>query len=272
MKNIALIVITMFMLLGCASTPKRPPMNISSFSLFSTFSFGENINKAYYDPLNEIAYAMVSGKQEIYVLKSGKNLNVIGGMGMAANNFQTLADISIASDGGLYALDSSQKNLRKFSSDGKLLSTMDLKSTSQAAAFAIGGEQIAYIWDSAASEIISFNLLDGTEQFRFGRFQVQRISHLSANRDFVVAYDQATNTSTVFSSMGQLIGIEEGQILYDGYNNAISMTSNGLISKMSPAFLPLSEGYGIVTISRNVLSLVMGTEVRVLRLDYEQVP
>jgi len=59
--------------------------------------------------------------------------------------------------------------------------------------------------------------------------------------------------------------------VYDAYNNAISLSSDALVSKMSAAWLPMTPGVGLMTISGDVVSIVVGNQVRLLKLDYAPV-
>lgn len=273
MRKILLFVIIVVALAGCASSGKLPPMNISSFSLFNTFSYEENISKAFYDPGSQTTFAMVPSAHQIYLWREGKKVNVLGGIGMGNTKFRNLADITMGPDGSVYALDGNQKQVKKFNTDGKLLATWELKNSVQPAGIALGTEQNCYIWDSAASEIIAYNLLDGSELFRFGRFIVKRVDHLFANRDYVVVYDQQEKKSTVFSSLGQEIVKEDGQIVYDPYNNGISLSDTAMVSTMSAAYLPMNSVPGIMTIGQEVLAVVVDNrQVRLLKVNYEQVP
>lgn len=273
MRNILLLMIALIILAACASNAKLPPMNISSFSLFNTFSYEENIAKAYYDLGSSTTFALVPGSHQIYLWREGKRVNVIGGMGMGNSNFQALSDITLGLDASVYALDSSAKNVKKFNADGKLQASWELKNSVQPAKIALGTEQNCYIWDSAASEIIAYNLLDGSELYRFGRFQIQKVDHLFANRDYVVTYNATEKSSAIFSSLGQFITESDGQVVYDPYNNGIALTDSALISKMSAAYLPMSSIPGIMTIGREVLAIVVDNrQVRLLKINYEQVP
>lgn len=259
------------LLAGCASPYKYPPMDISSFSLFATYGFEQEISKACYHPESNTVFAMVPSSHQIAILKDGKSFNVIGGMGLAAQNFQALGDISLGQDGSLYALDISEKSIKKFNGDGKLSGSLKLSSSIQPTKIAVGQEQNIYVWDSSASEIIAYNLLDGSELYRFGKFQVQSVSELFANRDYLVAFDEAKETSEVFSSLGQYLSSEKGQVVYDAYNNGISLSADGLISLMSAAFMPVTEKYDAMTMVKDILVVVAGTQVHLLKVDYEQV-
>lgn len=272
-KNLLLLLLVGFILIGCAAGNKRPPMNISSFSLFQSFSYSEDIAKAYYDPGTKTVFAFVPASHQIFLWRDGKRINVIGGMGMSNTNFRSLADITMGNDSSIYALDAVAKNVKKFNSDGKLLATWSLNNAIQPSKIALGTEQNCYVWDSASSEIIAYNLLDGSELYRFGRFQVQKADHLFANRDYVVAYNRAEGSSSIFSSLGQFIDSTSGQIVYDPYNNGIGLSDTALVSRMSAAYLPMCCNPGILSIGKEVLAIVVDNrEVRLLQIDYEKVP
>lgn len=269
-KTFYMFLILLLLMGGCAITPKMPPMHISSFSLFSSVIYEDDIAKAYYEPMSKTTAAFVASGHQIHLWREGKRVNVIGGLGIGAGSFSTLADITLGADGAIYALDSAAKSVKKFNLDGKLLATWNLKNVAQPQKIALGTEQNCYIWDSAAAEIIAYNLLDGSESFRFGRFKLQQVDQLFANRDYVVAYDAQADSSELFSSLGQYISSEKGQLVFDPYNNGIIISPNSIVSQMSAAFLPLSSSTGIATIGKEVLVIVVDKhQVRLLKVDYE---
>ncbi|MDD3536108.1 MAG: 6-bladed beta-propeller [Candidatus Cloacimonetes bacterium] len=272
MPKLLLFLLVLIVLVGgCASAPKLPPMHISSFSLFSSVSYEEDIAKAYYEPLSKTTAAFVPNSHQIHLWREGKRVNVVGGLGMGAGSFSALADISLGADGAIYALDSAAKNLKKFNLDGKLLANWSLPNVVQPQKIALGTEQNCYIWDAAAGEIIAYNLLDGSESFRFGRFQIKRVDQLFANRDYLVAYDGESDSSALFSSLGQFISYEAGQLLFDPYNNGIIISQDAIVSQMSAAFLPLNASTGLATIGKEVLVIVVDKhQVRLLKVDYEK--
>ncbi len=272
MKRLFILLILLLALLGaCSSNKKNPPMEISSFSLLKTVSFDENIQKAHYHPDRKQIYALDVSTQKILIWKNDKLENVIGGMGRGNSNFQALADFALGPDGSVYALDSSAKVIKRFNADGKYMNSMDLGYVQQPSKLALGTQQSLYVYDVASSEIIAYNLLDGVELYRFGRFQLDRVDQLFANRDFVVAYDKAADKSALYSSLGQFVSKDAGQIVYDTYNNAISLSNEALVSKMSAAWLPLAGRAQIMTISGNVLAIVVDKQVHLLKLDYAPV-
>jgi hypothetical protein len=271
MKKLFLLLLGALVLFGCSGTKKSPPMVISTFTLFETVSFTGDIDKAFYHTGSKTICAMQSNSQQIVYWRNGKQQNTIGGMGNQASNFRSLADFVMAEDGNLYALDAVAKVIKKFNADGKLLGSMELNYVQQPSKLALGSRQNIFVYDSAGAEIIAYDLLDQQELYRFGKFELNRVDLLFANRDYVIAYDSQKGQSALFSSLGQFIAHDTGQVVYDTYNNAISLTSEAMISKMSAAWLPMTPGVGLMTIMRDTIAIVVGNQVRLLKLDYAPV-
>ncbi len=270
-RYLMLLSVLLILIGGCSSNRKIPPMEIATFTLFDTVSFAENISKAYYHPGSKTIYAMEANTHRILISRNGKRINAIGGMGSGNTNFQNLSDFAMGADGSVYALDSAAKVIKRFNTDGKFMSSIQLDYVGQPARLALGSEQNVYVFDVASSEIIAYDLLDSSELFRFGRFQLQKVDLLFANRDYVVAYDAGKDESVLFSSLGQPTSNQSGQIVYDIYNNAISLSEEALISQMSAAWLPLGGKAESMTIARDVLAIVVDRQVRLLKLDYVQI-
>lgn len=271
MKSILLISLLALVLFGCSGTSKTMPREISTFTLFNTISFSQTVDKAFYHPGTETVFAMQSSAQQIVFWRNSKQFNTIGGMGNQPANFRNLADFALAEDGSIFALDSVAKQIKKFNSDGKFLGSMELSYVQQPAFLALGTQNNIFIYDAASSEVIAYDLLDEQELYRFGKFEINRVDMLFANRDYVVAYDAQKGQSAMFSALGQFISHDGGQLVYDIYNNAISLTEEALISKMSAAWLPMTPGVGLMTITKDVIAIVVANQVRLLKLDYAEV-
>ena len=267
-RTVLLLSVLLILISACSSNKKNPPMEIATFSLFDTVSFPETISKACYHPSSKTIYAMEANTHRILIWKGDKRVNAIGGLGTGNTNFQSLSDFAMGTDGSIYALDAAAKVIKRFNADGKYINRVQLDYVQQPTKLALGSEQNVYVFDAASSEIIAYDLLDSSELYRFGRFQVQKVDQLFANRDFVVAYDAAQDQSALFSSLGQHISNQTGQIVYDTYNNAISLSNEALVSNMSAAWLPLSGTAESVTIFRDILAIVVDHQVRLLKLDY----
>lgn len=270
-RLLTLSVLIMVAVMGCSSNNRVAPMDIDSFSLYSSISAGMPLQKALYYPQSGIIYAMSSTTQQIGIFKDTQRVNVIGGLGTGSGNFQNLSDIAIASDGSLLALDSVSKSIKKFSDSGKPMGVLELKGSVQPTMLAVNTDQSFFVFDAASAEIILYSALDGVEQFRFGKFQLVQVQQLACNRDYVVAYDATEGKSNVFSTLGQYIKTDDGQSLYDDYNNGLNLNDDLLISQMSPASLNIGTGAGLMNISKDTLILVFGEEIRLLRMGYQQV-
>jgi hypothetical protein len=270
-RLVTLSLLVMLAIVGCGSNKRVAPMDIDSFSLFSSISAGMPLQKALYYSSNNVIYAMSANTQQVSIYRDGQRVNVIGGLGTGSGNFQSLSDIAIASDGSLLALDSVTKSIKKFSDSGKPMGVLELKGSVQPTMMAVNSNQSFFIYDAASAEIILYSALDGVEQFRFGKFQLVQVQQLSCNRDYVVAYDATGNKSHVFSTLGQYIKTDDGQSLFDDYNNGLNLDAGLLISQMSPASLNIGTGVGLMNISRDALILVFGEEIRLLRIGYQQV-
>jgi hypothetical protein len=266
-----LALLLLLALFACGGNQRPAPMDIDSFSLVSSISAGMPVHKAVYHPQNQTVYAMSSGTQEVSIFRKTQRLNVIGGLGTGSGNFQGLSDIAVNPDGNLLALDTAARSIKMFNDNGKSIGTLELKGSVQPTLVALNSNQSFFIYDSASAEIILYSALDGSEQFRFGKFELGQVKQLSCNRDFVVAYDEVEQVSHVFSTLGQFIKSEAGQSLYDDYNNGINLSDGVLISQMSPASLAIGKGSGLMNISRDTLVLVFDAEIRLLKIGYQQV-
>ncbi|MCB5234247.1 MAG: 6-bladed beta-propeller [Candidatus Cloacimonetes bacterium] len=256
---------------GCSASKKSPPLDIEAFTLFDTITFEEPVLKAHYHGATKNIFAHEVKTHRILIFKDGKQINAIGGLGSQSSNFLRLEDITMGRDGSIYALDGGAREVKRFNPDGKYMGTMKLEYVQQPKKIALGREDNLFIYDGAASEIVVFDLLDGSELYRFGKFQLQNVDKLYAGRDFLIAYDKERDTSAMFSILGQFISEDNGQIIFDEYNNAISLSNDALISKMSAAWLPMGGKPGFVTINNNILAIVVDNQVRLLKIDYAQV-
>ncbi|MDD2227905.1 MAG: hypothetical protein PHY48_00660 [Candidatus Cloacimonetes bacterium] len=269
--SISLLLLLLISMFACGGNHRPAPMDIDSFNLVSSISAGMPLQKAVYYPANQNLYAMSRRTQEISIFEGTVRKNVVGGLGTGTSNFQALSDIAVGFDGSLLALDSVSKSIKMFNTSGKAKGTLELKGSIQPTLIAVNSNQSFYIYDAASAEIILYSALDGTEQFRFGKFELNQVTQLSCNRDYVVAYDDTEDESHIFSSLGQFIKSETGQTLFDDYNNGLNLAAGMLISQMSHASLSIGEGSGLMNINRDIVVLVFEEEIRVLKIGYKQV-
>jgi hypothetical protein len=270
MKNIILITFAVLILVAYPGTRKPAPMEISTFTLFDTVSFDKDIFKAptiraprQSSPCTTTPKKSCSGEM------AGRS--TLWRDGEPTHKFPEPLGFRHGKRLPHLCLDSAAKVIKKFNADGKLLGTMELGYVQQPTKIALGNQQNIYVYDSASGEIIAYDLLDKQELYRFGKFDLNKVDILYANRDYVVAFDSVKGQSSLFSALGQFVSHDSGQLVYDAYNNAISLSSDALVSKMSAAWLPMTPGVGLMTISGDVVSIVVGNQVRLLKLDYAPV-
>lgn len=256
---------------ACSGPQRKAPMDIDVFNLVSSLSTDTSVQKALFHPQSGTVYAMSTASQQISIYRDSKRVNVVGGLGTGTANFRNLSDIALSMEGKLLALDSVAKSLKIFSDDGKAIGEMELKGCAQPVALAAGSDQNVYVYDAASAEIIVYSVLDGAELFRFGKFELPQVSQLGCNRDYVTAYDAVNDKSHIFTALGQFVKQEDGQTLYDDYNNGINLKDGLLLSQMSPASLSMGVNNGTLTLSGDILVLVFGQEIRMLKIGYTQV-
>ncbi len=269
MKRIFLLLITIFGMLvfGCADVQLQVPLDIQGFETVAVFRPQETISKAVYDSRSGTTYARVQDWQTINLYRDGKRINTIGGIGSEKDRFQRLADIAIDTNGNLLALDSIGKKLKVFSSEGKWLQEIDLKSMLQPELVAVAADQTLFIFDALAGEILCYSALDYKEQYRFGKFQITKPQSLTCNRDFVISYEAAKGLSTIYSILGQYVRTAPGQVYIDTYGNQLVYEA-GIMRSGANSELMAFPGKALLSINRDNICAVLDGEIRIIRINY----
>lgn len=271
MKRALLISTLLLLLLGGCSTVKfsarRAIESIEQIQYLPTDTF---FTKALYDPLGNTIYAMDTRSAMVYVYRDGKLANRIGGIGFENYNFQRLSDIALDADGGLLALDGMARTLKKFNPDGQLTSRMDLSKLTQPELVATTQDRDLFVFDAAPQEIVCLSAMDGTEQYRFGKFQSLMPTNLSCTRDYVVAYDLVKDATQVFHLLGEPKEEIARQIVYDNFANPIlaDLASKVGVSIAFP--LPAKQKPGICTFNRDHLCAVAFGGIMVYKINYQK--
>ena len=262
-------VLLLFVLMSCATVQFRQPMVIEAFEIVSVERFDHPVSKALFDTRTQTTYVMHRDWHEIHLYRDGKRINRIGGLGVVRGNFQKLSDIALDNDGGLLALDSAARQIRKFNSDGMFITQIDLAGMMQPKLMAVGSDQSIYIYDGLNAEIIVLSLLDGKEQYRFGKFELERISQLSCSRDYVLAYSATLDKTLIFTILGQNIRVIDALCIYDSFNNLIEYR-NGVLTGSSGA-IPIAVPAGVessLSITDDTLVYSADHEVRRILISY----
>ncbi|HNX36923.1 MAG TPA: hypothetical protein PL124_04860 [Candidatus Cloacimonadota bacterium] len=205
---------------ACASMPDpafQNERNVPEVEPVMTVIPGFIPAKAAYDPLSERLFVLDQTSQKVSIFKGSSLMNVVGGFGFEKGNFQKLNDIEIDNDGSLLCLDGMAKVVKRFSTEGAYISEISLSGLALPTSFCVAPDQTMFVYDSATGEIVCLSALDHTEQYRFGRFQVQGLSSMSATRDYLLTYSAESNTSNLFSILGQQLDVYDGFWVMDTY-------------------------------------------------------
>lgn len=206
---------------GCSTNRFNAYRKLEGYKLRTRFETDFVVDKAVSDSRANVVFAMNKARQEVRIFRNTKQINSIGGLGFERTNFQRLTDIGVDTDGSLLALDSSQKLLRKFSPEGKIIAEMQFNDLRQPELFCVGGDGTLFVYDAATSEIVCFSPLDSTELYRFGRFELEQPLNLACNRDYLFAYSEAKGCTYVFYLLGQYKETIFQQTAYDAFNNPV---------------------------------------------------
>ena len=258
------------MIYGCAGVQLRTPRDIQSFEIVAAFTSSENITKAVFDSRSGTTYALVKEWQTINLYREGKKINSIGGLGSEKDNFHKLTDITLDTNGNLLALDSIEKKLKVFDSEGKWLQEIDLKSLLQPELVTMATDQTLFIYDSLAGEVVCYSALDRTDLYHFGKFQLLKPQSIACSRDHVVLYDAVANVSNIYSVLGQYVKTTPGQIIYDYYDNQVEY-SNGILKTpyLDQLFRVLSPA--IISIDHEYLAVAMRKDIQIVKINYKAV-
>lgn len=190
-------------LAGCSENKAALKESTGRLDSFQAFPVPRPYAKAVSDTRGNTVYALGRESQEIDIFVDGVRVNSIGGLGFGKANFQRLSDIGVDTDGGLLALDSARKLLKKFSSGGMFISELTFDDLSQPELFCVAPDGTLFVYDAAPSEIICYSPLDGREFNRFGRFELDRPVNLDCNKDYLWAHNLEKGSTRVFVLLGQ---------------------------------------------------------------------
>ncbi len=258
-----LLVLVLFavLLAGCAENRTFPPKVETVRERVAEFPVARVYTKAVSVARGKTVYAFVRASQEIDIYVDGVRTNSIGGLGFERGNFQRLSDIGVDTDGGLLALDSARKLLRKFTPEGMFVSEFRFESLSQPELFCVAPDGTLFVYDAAPSEIVCFSPLDAREFNRFGRFELNQPQNLDCNKDYLWAQNRDREATQVFSLLGQLdLAVKLFQALDRVGNMFGYYQGEGSHNVVTP---PLS-----LTVQGDLVTVLWGNEIWLDRLVY----
>ena len=227
--------------------------------------------KCCFSPKEETVFLWEKNSSLIHIYRKGKEINTIGGLGFEDSNFSKLADISISPDGNLLTLDSFQNKIKKFDTEGRLITDFEFLSLSTPALFDVSADETFYIYDDNRKEIVVLSSLTGEESFAFGRFVFANPTQLTVSRNYVTVYEKDENISHVFNILGQFEEDIEGNVQFEENQRFVlkKFYFESFVGKKKFAVAPYSwndflikNGYFVLSSDEKVLIAEMEYEKR----------
>jgi len=259
------------LIFSCSSIDHKKKFTPVRFEIIQEIQTKFVPQKCLYSFVDKIVFASNEENSEINIFKEEKKINTIGGIGFEQINFSNLSDITLAPDGSLLALDSFEKTIKKFDSEGKFITRIELTDFSQPTLFTIGSDETFYIYDSDRNEISNFARLNEYDTFSFGRFQLTKPAKLQLSGNSLIVNERAPEITFVFNTFGQLeqelsgnYQVERNQkyLLMPNYILHENSGKKFAVSISKWHFFSQSDGYTILASNNKILVGKFTYEVR----------
>jgi hypothetical protein len=162
----------------------------------------------------------------IQLYKGNNQVNTIGGLGFGESNFNRLTDITVSPHGRLLALDSFQKTIKKFDSDGMWLENYPLRSLNEPLLFDVSHDGMVFIYDRTSNEIVIYDEKLEYIEYRFGKFLLRDPIQLNCTFQHLSVYDKSSDKTYIFDLLGDLQETLNGFWQIDRYTNRYRLTGN----------------------------------------------
>ncbi len=223
-----LLILFVVIVSACSTNKMQNRKSISTMCIKRVVSLGFTPDRVCIDDIYKTDYILERNQNRIHIYRDGIFVNFIGGIGSSKTRFQRLSDITLATDGGVFALDSATKLVKKYDRDGRFVSEWKLESFKRPERFVADNENNFYIFDFFGSTISLYNALSNTVDFDFGRFTFSNISSLDLVDSQLLIRDKQTEKTYVYNTIGKRIGSLTGEFTFDKYGNHIKMMPNWL--------------------------------------------
>jgi len=227
------ISIWLFFSISCTRHHISQAKPINYLHLQDRLFVNHHVDKACYAFIDKTFYLMHKSENAIYIYKQGQLWNIIGGPGFGESNFRRLTDINLGADGTLYALDSSERSLKKFDRTGKYQGQVLLTGTTKPSHFAISSTGGIFIYDNYLKEIAFFDYFSLNVKYTFGKFQIESCDELYLIGDFINIYSKPSNSTTIFFVNGLYENSYQGKMLVDSYHNLYLIAEKSIIEHFS---------------------------------------
>jgi len=175
--------------------------------------------KCCYSSTEKTAFIIEKNSNIIHIYQNGKRINKIGGLGFEKHNFTKLSDIKTAPDGNLLALDSFEKKIKKFDTEGKWITEFEIENIGEPGLFDISSDETFYIFDENRKEIVVTKKFGENNIYTFGKFQIDKPQQLTKTLNYILIYDKVNDKTTFFESLGQFVKESPGYYQTDKFQD-----------------------------------------------------
>lgn len=223
-----LILLPFLLLAGCAMNIDTTRIGVTGLHQVYTLDTSYAIEKVQYSSIKDTYYVWEKNTYNIHLYRSGKEINLIGGLGYAKENFQKLTDIGVGADGSLYCLDQMPKKLKKFDADGRWLLDYDVAWSQEPVKFALDQSNQIIFFDDIQREFTFSSDLRPEEVFQFGKFQVISVDQITINNNLLIVNEPEPKQTSFFSLLGEYMVTRQGRIVADRFGNLFRMDANNI--------------------------------------------
>lgn len=210
--GIGLLIMLFLFLNACSTIDINANRTPEKFEIIQKIQTDFVPKKCVYSAINKTAFVWENEADIIHIYSNGNKINTIGGLGFNAQSFNKLADITLAPDGNLLALDSFQKKIKKFDINGKLIVEINLNDFVEPALFTVAIDETYYIFDNASKEIVITRTLDRSNWYAFGKFQFETPTKMSLGKNEITVYDDKQHSTLIFGVLGRFQNKVSGNI------------------------------------------------------------
>ncbi len=202
----------LFLIVSACSVISEQQQKIvpANFNIIRKIALDFVPQKCCYSQVERTAFIMEKNSNLIHIYQNGKKINKIGGLGFEKQNFTNLSDIKIAPDNDLLALDSFEKKIKKFDSEGKWITEFEIENTGEPVLFDISIDETFYIYDENRKEIAVTKEFVKNNIFTFGKFQIDEPVQLTKSFNNIIIYDETNDKTMYFENLGQFLKELEG--------------------------------------------------------------
>ena len=271
--------LALFGIFACSMSNLAINRPISSIIVLDSLSIDFTIDKVCYSPIDRTFFLLDKQDNAVHIYKNGSFHNVIGKSGFSDDNFRRLSDICFGLDGFLYALDSFDRSLKKFDSNGKYIGSAFINHLNSPERFAMTQYGAFFVFDGHSMEISNLDPFDYSSKFTFGKFQIENIDEMFLAGDYLNVYDRVNQKTDIFFVNGMLENSYNGFIFYDAFknmlssrnNNIIDMKTNNILFTFTDSRLPTRWRDDLIKINieNNLLIALHNGQIFVFRISYE---